>query len=125
MLPNLNVYRTLDPLIRRRKGEVKLGERLQFLSETDPDVIYRESPKRSSSSLCWAYPESVGVLANYGSSGTETAWDAFLSRCSPIYKVTAYLEGQEIVYAWVPLNVKRSYRPEPRRTGQWRYSILH
>ena len=97
MIPHLNVYRTLDPLIKHRKGEVKLGERMQFLSETDPGVIYERAQKGVRFALL-GIPESIGVQANYGQAGTETAWDAFIKVFANVQS-NRFLEAQEILCA--------------------------
>jgi len=93
MLPHLNLYRTLDPRIRHRKGEVKLGERLQFLSE--PKLVADKLSSEVRFALL-GIPESIGVMANYGSPGTETAWEAFIEHFANLQN-NRFLDGGEIL----------------------------
>ncbi len=95
MLPYLSVYRNLDPLIKHRKGEVKVGERMQFVSQTDWDSIFTKHKKGVRFALL-GIPESIGVLANHGKPGTELAWDQFVNYFAN-QQSNRHLDGSEIL----------------------------
>ena len=53
-------------ITRKRAGETRLGERISLM------------PTETTRYELIGIPESIGVRANYGIGGTETAWPAFL-----------------------------------------------
>ena len=65
-----------DALLKIRKGETKFGEHIKLLSNfssiydaiNDLDVDY----------VIFGIPESIGVYANLGKTGTQKAWNAAL-----------------------------------------------
>lgn len=62
-------------LIKRRRFETKIGERIQHLKEGEwPDVI-QQSPAKY---VLMGIPEDLGVHANYGTGGADTNWYPFL-----------------------------------------------
>ena len=63
-------------ITRIRRFETKLGERLQFLKpDTEwPDALTQTSAKY----VLLGIPEDIGVRANLGKGGAETAWLPFL-----------------------------------------------
>ncbi len=95
MLAHLTIYRTLDHLIRHRKGEVKLGQRLHFLSETDWESIWGKAKKGARFGLL-GIPESVGVMANHGRTGAELAWEQFIEVFAN-QQSNRFLDGSEIL----------------------------
>ena len=95
MLPHLTIFRTLDPLINHRKGETKLGERLHFLDETNWDGLWSINKKGVKFALL-GIPESIGVLANSGKTGTELAWEQFISQFVNLQS-NRFLDGHEIL----------------------------
>lgn len=96
MLPHLSICRTLEPFIKHRKGEVKLGERIQFVSETNWDQIWNLSKKGVRFGIL-GVPESIGVLANYGRPGTELAWDQFITHFAN-QQSNRFLDGSEVLF---------------------------
>lgn len=61
---------------KTRKGETKLGEKIQAINN---DKKWQEELKKSSSSfVIIGIPEDIGVKANLGVGGTQTAWQSFL-----------------------------------------------
>ena len=64
-------------LTKMRRFETKLGERLQYLkSGADwPEALHQSSAKY----VIVGVPEDIGVRANYGKGGADTAWLPFLS----------------------------------------------
>lgn len=58
----------LEPMLRRRPGEIKLGERMWI---GDPE-------KTNARFVIVGIPEDIGVRANHGIGGARTLWPAFL-----------------------------------------------
>lgn len=60
-----------------RRFETRLGERIQYLkADTDwPQVLKQSSAKY----VLLGIPEDIGVKANYGTGGADTAWLPFLA----------------------------------------------
>ena len=70
----LKVYerRSIDSMIARRSGEVKLGEKLSFISD------FSEIKAAEASFVLFGIPEDIGIRANYGKPGASGAWKSFL-----------------------------------------------
>lgn len=68
----------LKKYVTIRKGEIKTGERIKTLRKNETLNALRGHYDRGARFALLGIPESVGVLANMGSSGAETAWEAFL-----------------------------------------------
>ena len=67
----------LQSLINIRQFEIKLGERLKYLSSAQN---WREALKNTSAKyIIVGIPEDIGVKANFGKGGAATAWEPFLS----------------------------------------------
>ena len=74
-MKELKLYdrKSIKKFISFRKGETKLGEKIQFisapadLSESDAEFVI------------FGIPEDIGVRANYGKPGAASAWQAFLT----------------------------------------------
>ncbi|MUP46159.1 formimidoylglutamase [Gramella sp. BOM4] len=60
-------------MIAFRKGEVKFGEKIQFVSSLE------ELKQHSSKYVILGISEDIGVRANHGKAGTSEAWNSFLS----------------------------------------------
>src|SRR4051812_24068944 len=59
-----------------RRFETKLGERLQVAAY--PGDLERSLEESTARFVLLGIPEDVGVKANYGLGGTDTAWMPFL-----------------------------------------------
>ena len=81
-------------LTRVRRFETRLGERLQYLKAGGdwPDVLKQSEAKY----VLLGIPEDIGVKANYGVGGTDTAWIPFLSSFLN-QKSNDYLRGENIL----------------------------
>lgn len=79
---------TLLNVTSQRKGEVKLGERLQVLSSLD------DLHKSSCKFVLIGLPEDVGVKANFGITGTRTAWLAALNALCNIQSTDRFSGGE-------------------------------
>ena len=67
----------LDRLTFKRKGETKLGEKVNVY-EPERRSKLEEQKKKGARFAVLGIPESIGVLGNYGASGTEKSYQAFL-----------------------------------------------
>ncbi len=63
-------------LINKRLGESKFGEHIQIL--TSISNIYEQLLNLDVTHVIIGLPEDVGVVANYGKTGTSKAWEATL-----------------------------------------------
>ena len=64
-------------LTKIRRYETKIGERLQHIKQEED---WKEQLEQSDAAyVVLGIPEDIGVLANYGTAGTTTAWLPFLS----------------------------------------------
>lgn len=80
-------------LVRLRRFETKLGERVQLL--TDLNEITASIKGLPSNYVVFGIPEDIGVQANYGTAGTSTAWLSFLQSFLNIQS-NDFLLGEEI-----------------------------
>lgn len=78
MLPYFHQYKksNIDALIRLRKGETKLGELIAIPGEGALNFFLE---KTLATFIVLGIAEDIGVLANYGHPGTDTAWNSFLN----------------------------------------------
>jgi len=66
-------FKSVEKLIALRKGEVKFGEKVQFLD--DLGALATSKAKY----VLFGIPEDIGVRANYGKDGASKAWEATLA----------------------------------------------
>ena len=62
-------------LVNSRQGETKLGELVVVPDQDDPASFLK---KTSAQFVVLGIAEDIGVLANYGTEGTASTWNAFL-----------------------------------------------
>ncbi len=81
-------------LTKVRRFETKLGERLQYLKADSewPEVLQQSTAKY----VVVGIPEDIGVKANYGVGGTDTAWLSFLSSFLNV-RSNDFLTGENIL----------------------------
>lgn len=77
-MTSLKIYTENDmlTLISKRKGEKKFGEKVTFIS--DDSNLDAELEASDSKYVLFGINESIGVKANKGRQGTETAWESTL-----------------------------------------------
>jgi len=77
-MTDLKIYTEKDilSLVNTRKGEKKFGEKVSFI--TNPNNLEKELINATSKYVLLGIKESIGVKANKGNQGTETAWDCTL-----------------------------------------------
>lgn len=80
-------------LVKIRRFETKLGERIQVLNDTSSIV---DSIKNLTARyVIIGIPEDIGVQANYGTGGSSTAWLSFLQAFLNIQS-NDFFEGSEV-----------------------------
>ena len=81
-------------LTKVRRFETKLGERLQYLKEEMewPEVLQQSTAQY----VLLGIPEDIGVKANYGLGGADTAWIPFLTAFLNI-KSNDFFTGENIL----------------------------
>jgi formiminoglutamase len=81
-------------LTRIRRFETKLGERLQVI--THPDTLETSLQNSSAAFVLIGIPEDIGVKANMGIGGTDSAWISFLNAFLNIQS-NDFFEGSNIL----------------------------
>jgi formiminoglutamase len=77
-------------LVKQRVGEVKLGEKVQFIHSLSS--LHKSTAKF----VLFGVPEDIGVRANYGIGGTHTAWLPALKTLLNMQS-NSFLIGEEIL----------------------------
>ena len=80
-------------LVKIRRFETKLGERVQVLN--DPSAIVDSLKNLTARYVVIGIPEDIGIQANYGTAGTSTAWLSYLQSFLNIQS-NDFLEGGEV-----------------------------
>ena len=95
-MPQLRIYNKQDILsqTRIRRFETKLGERIQVLA--DPNNLLASLQQSSAKFVLLGVPEDIGVKANYGIGGADSAWLPFLQSFLNIQS-NDFLDGNEIL----------------------------
>jgi formiminoglutamase len=95
-IQHLKIYNKQDllSLTRLRKFETKLGERLQVAGNA---ASLADSIQQSQADyVLLGIPEDIGVKANYGTGGSDTAWLSFLQSFVNIQS-NDFLDGNDIL----------------------------
>jgi formiminoglutamase len=79
---------------RIRRFETKLGERIQLIS--DPKKLEASLQNSNASFVLFGVPEDIGVKANMGIGGTDSAWLSFLNAFLNIQS-NDFCEGSNII----------------------------
>ena len=80
-------------LIKIRRFETKLGERVQVLN--DPSAIVDSIKSLTARYVVIGIPEDIGIQANMGTAGASTAWISFLQSFLNIQS-NDFFEGSEV-----------------------------
>jgi formiminoglutamase len=94
-IPHFKIYSRQDvlSLVRLRRFETKLGERLEVISDhNDVAESIRSTQARY---VIFGIPEDIGVQANHGMAGTTTAWLSFLQAFLNIQS-SDFFEGDQV-----------------------------
>lgn len=100
-MASLKIFSQSDMLnlVNPRKGETKLGESVTCYDqlETKSKVLSVESLKQSSAKfVLLGIPEDIGVRANYGIGGADTAWKPTLKAFLNLQQ-NPFLKGEDIL----------------------------
>lgn len=96
LVPHFSIYNKQDVLIltRTRKYETKLGERVCCIDEKKS--LESALEHTSCKYILFGIPEDIGVKANQGVGGTDSAWFSFLSSFLNIQS-NDFLSGDNIL----------------------------
>lgn len=96
MLKHFSFYTKQDILnqTRLRRYETKLGEKLRVVE--DPEKFAESLTASSARFVLFGVPESIGIQANYGIGGAETAWLSFVQSFVNIQSSDKFT-GEEII----------------------------
>jgi formiminoglutamase len=96
MLKHFSFYSKQDLLnqTRLRRYETKLGEKLRVVD--DPEKFAESLAASSARYVLFGVPESIGIQANYGIGGAETAWPSFIHSFVNIQSSDKFT-GEEII----------------------------
>lgn len=91
----LKIYtkKYLSEFIRQRSGEIKLGECVQTLLSED---LEEGLLKSSATFVLIGLPEDIGVRANLGQGGTQTAWESTLINVLNVQE-NEFLNGEKLL----------------------------
>lgn len=96
LIPHFKFYQKQDvlSLTRLRRFETKIGERLQVL--TDAEQFEEKLHLNPAPYVLLGIPEDIGVKANYGKGGADSAWLPFLSAFLNLQS-NDFFSGEEIL----------------------------
>lgn len=91
-MDGLKIYSkaSLEAIVNRRDGEIKLGEQVQLTEGLD------QMEASTAKFVLVGIPEDIGVRANYGVGGAATAWEPVLKALMNIQS-NAFLKGDELL----------------------------
>ncbi|MBN8864575.1 MAG: arginase family protein [Sphingobacteriales bacterium] len=126
-LQHLKIYNKQDilSLVRLRRFETKLGERLQVLTDGSLDMALAQSTARF---VLFGIPEDIGAKGNYGIGGADTLWIPFLQSFLNIQS-NDFLDGQEILllghfdFGDIQYLIEHTARGEEERIEAYRHAV--
>ena len=95
MLKHFEAFDSLDHVIKRRKGEVKLGDRVRFVGKISLESLKAQVKSGARFALI-GIPESLGIQANHGTSGAEDSWEQFLLTFANLQS-NRYFDGNAVL----------------------------
>ena len=97
-MPHLEIYSSkfIAKLTRLRKEEVKLGERVKAINNVGLASLTEELKKQNAQFVLLGLPEDIGVRANFGRTGADTAWHPAITNILNIQS-NHFLNGEEII----------------------------
>lgn len=113
-------------LTRMRKFETKLGERVQTVSDTTKfEEFLRSTPARF---IVLGIPEDIGVRANKGTGGADSAWISFLQHFLNIQS-NDFLSGDDIAlighfdFGDIQYLIDNTAHSEEEKTEAYRHAV--
>jgi formiminoglutamase len=113
-------------LVRLRRYETKLGERIQVLS--DPSSLQESIRSLKTRYVVIGVPEDIGVQANYGKPGTSSAWLNFLQYFLNIQS-NDFLTGEQIAvighfdFGDIQYVIDRNAYDEEEKIAAYRHAV--
>lgn len=114
-------------LTRLRRFETKLGERMQVLTGIDQfEEKLSSSPARF---VLFGIPEDIGVKANYGKGGTDSAWLPFLTALLNTQS-NDFFTGEELMvlghfdFGDLQYLIENHARGEEEKVEAYRHAVL-
>lgn len=95
---NLKIYSRseISDIVKRREGEIRLGEKVKVLENTSLNELEYNLSLNSSRYVLFGLPEDIGVRANFGRAGAYSAWHPALSTILNVQS-NRFLTGEEIL----------------------------
>lgn len=112
---------------RLRRFETKMGEHLQYAC--DPGNLVDTLARSSARYVLLGISEDLGVKANYGKGGTDSAWAAFLSSFLNTQS-NDFLSGENILllghfnFSDVKELIEKNAQSEEERIAAYRHALL-
>ena len=112
-------------LVKQRRFETKLGERIQHLKEGEwPQVMHESSAKY----VLVGIPEDIGVKANMGTGGADTNWHPFLQSFLNIQS-NDFCSGEDILllgnfdFGDMKYLIENNAYSEQEKTDAYRHAV--
>jgi formiminoglutamase len=114
-------------LTHLRKFETKLGERVEVLARAT-DVV-EEIKNLDADYVVFGIAEDIGVKANYGLEGTNTAWESFTSSFLNIQS-SDFLPGEEIAvigffdFSELEILIDKNAHDQEEKVQAYRHAVI-
>lgn len=127
-IAHFRIYSKQDilALVKLRRFETKLGERVQVLMEAMP--VHDAIKSLSARYVLVGIPEDIGVKANYGTGGANTVWTAFLQSFLNIQS-NDFLAGEQIAvighfdFGDIQYLIDRNAHDEEEKVEAYRHAV--
>lgn len=127
-IPHFKPYTKQDllSLVRLRRFETKLGERVKVLA--DAGMIAESIRGLSAKYLILGIPEDIGVQANYGTGGASTAWVTFLQSFLNIQS-NDFMAGEDVAvighfdFGDIQYLIDRNAHDEEEKVEAYRHAV--
>lgn len=87
---------TIEKWIKRRALEIKLGEKIDLLEQSDATQLETCLKNHSARFVLLGLPEDIGVRANYGRGGAHTAWGSVVAHLLNVQS-NSFFSGQGLL----------------------------
>jgi formiminoglutamase len=113
-------------LTKMRRFETKLGEKIQVIK--NPSQLTDELKQTTAKYIFIGIPENIGVKANGGTSGTDSAWVSFLNAFLNIQS-NDFLEGNNLLllghfdFSAIEKLIEQNAHNEDERLESYRHAV--
>lgn len=128
-MKHFKVYERKDilSLTKIRRFETKLGERIHSLKDKASfETSLKQSPAKY---VLFGIPEDIGVRANYGMGGTDSAWLPFLTSFLNIQS-NDFITGEELMligyfdFGGMKYLIEQNAHDEQERIDAYRHAVI-